>query len=121
MALSEYNTNVPPREVLMHDQRRSQLIAYGVAVLGPALTMLIRGASMPLLDERARYIIFCPAVMIAAYLGGLWPGLVASLVSAAAIKFFLILPHHSFWIESAPDALALGCFVLVGVLISGLS
>ena len=120
MGISEYNTKPSP-EVLMYDQRRTQLIAYGVAVVGPALTVLMRRASMPVLDEKARYIFFCPAVMVAAYLGGLWPGLVASLVSAAAIKFFLIPPHHSFWFESRPDALALGCFVLVGVLISSLS
>src|SRR5215470_11691638 len=96
-----------PGEVIpMHAKAR--LVGYGVAVLAPALVLVIRVTEMPALDDRARYIIFCPAVMIAAYLGGLRPGLLATLVSAAAIDFFLIPPHLDFWTESAYDALALG-------------
>src|SRR5262249_8638320 len=90
-------------------------------VLAPPLILFARGVSIPELDDRARYIIFCPVVMVAAYLGGLRPGLVAALVSAAAIDYFLIPPVHSWWIESSYDAVALGCFVLVGVVIGVLS
>jgi PAS domain S-box-containing protein len=104
----------------MRESTRARLVAYGVAVLAPALTLFVRAASMPVLDDRARYIIFCPAVMIAAYLGGLRPGLLATLICAAAMDFFLIPPLYSFRIEDSYDALALSCFILVGVVSSGL-
>jgi K+-sensing histidine kinase KdpD len=73
-------------------------------------------------DERGRYIAFVPAVVIAAYLGGLWPGLLATLLSVGALDYFFIEPRYSFWIQgSVDDWVGLTFFVLVGAVISGLS
>ena len=71
-----------------------------------------------MVGDRALYITFCPGIMIAAYLGGFWPGLLATLLCASAASFFLLEPRGSF--HSAEDAIALMIFVLVGAFISGL-
>ena len=72
------------------------------------------------LADQVLYTAFLPAVLIAAYLGGFGPGLLATVVSALAATFFLVEPLYSFAINSGSDAVALVVFLLVGVIISGL-
>jgi PAS domain S-box-containing protein len=64
---------------------------------------------------------FFPAVMIAAYFGGFWPGLLATVLSAAAANYFFTGQLRSFHITNANDIAALVLFVLTGAIISGLS
>src|SRR5205085_6360679 len=61
------------------------------------------------------------AVMLAAYLGGFWPGLLATLLSALAANYFLTEQFRSFHVTRVNDVAALILFVLVGTIISGLS
>ena len=106
----------------MRKTPRAQLVAYGVAVLATAISLLMRAYLLnPVMGNSALYITFCPAVMVAAYFGGLRPGLLATVLSATAVNYFFIEPRYSVWIYSANDALALTFFVLVGTFISGLS
>jgi PAS domain S-box-containing protein len=105
----------------MRESPRARLVPYGVAVLATALTLLVRWALMPVLGERALYSTFFPAVAICAYLGGLWPGLLATGLSALSVSLFIRPPHYSPQTDSASDAVALTLFVLVGTFISGLS
>ena len=106
----------------MSERPRARLIAYPVAVLAPAVSLLLRLRVGPeVMDERALYIAFCPAVMIAAYLGGLGPGLLATILSGAAVSYYFLEPIDSFGIHAAHDAVALAFFVLVGAFISFLS
>src|SRR3954454_17750474 len=87
---------------------RARLVAYGVAVLAPAVSLLVRlHVSPEVMDERALYIVFCPAVMVAAYLGGFGPGLLATSLSGAAVSFYFLDPPYSFGIHTAHDAVAL--------------
>jgi len=64
---------------------------------------------------------FFPAVMLAAYLGGFWPGLLATILSAIAANF--LFPKHlpSFQATQVNEVAALILFVLVGSILSGLS
>jgi PAS domain S-box-containing protein len=107
----------------MRKTPRARLIAYGVAVLAPAVTVVMRWIIVQYgPSERALYISFVPAVMIAAYLGGLWPGLLATLLSVGVLDYFFIDPRGSFFIQTnAEDWSGLITFVLVGTIISGLS
>ena len=105
----------------MREKLRTRLVAYGVAVLAPAVSLLVRLLIGPqVMEERALYITFCPAVMIAAYLGGFRPGMLATLLSAATVDYFFVEPRGSFWIEHAHDGVALVCFVMVGAVTSWL-
>ena len=105
----------------MHESPRVRLVGYGVAVLAPAVTLLVEWPLSPVQGDRVLYMTFFPAVLIAAYLGGLWPGLLATVLSALAATYFLVDPVHSLAITTVHDAVALSLFVLVGAVISGLS
>ena len=68
----------------MHEGPRSRLVAYGVAMLATAVSLLVRWPLWPVLGDRALYMAFFPAVLIAAYFGGFGPGLLATSLGALA-------------------------------------
>src|SRR5437660_3582988 len=104
----------------MHERRRARLVAYGVALLAPAVSLLARWLLWPVLGDAVPHMTFFPAVMIAAYFGGFGPGLLATLVSAVAANYFLTEPFFSFQVKSVNDVAASILFVLVGTIISAL-
>jgi two-component system, sensor histidine kinase and response regulator len=104
----------------MNEQPRARLVAYGVAVLAPTVTLLVRWPLDVVLGDRVLYMTFFPAVLLAAYFGGFWPGLLATVVSGLAATYFLVEPLFSLEITTVHDAVAVSLFVLVGTVISGL-
>ena len=98
----------------MHETPRARLVAYGVAVLATAISLLVRWPLWPVLDNRVRYMTFIPAVVLSAYYGGLWPGLLATFLSAVTGTYFLAEPGPSFAVTSAAEAVGLALFVLAG-------
>jgi two-component system sensor kinase FixL len=64
--------------------RHRRLLAVLVAVLGVAAGLAARQALAPLLGERAAFLVFVPAVVGAAALGGLWPGLLTTALGLGA-------------------------------------
>ncbi len=105
----------------MHERSLARLVAYGVAVLGPALTLSVRWPLPAVLGDRAHFMAFFPAVLVAAYLGGFGPGLLATFLSALAGTYLLVEPPYSLAIVTVADAVALALFLLVGTVISLLS
>src|SRR5437870_12682404 len=105
----------------MHEIARSRLVPYGVAVLATAASLLIRWPLTPLLGQAVPHMTFFPAVMVAAYFGGFWPGLLATLLSAVAANYFFTGQLRSLQVTSVNDVAALALFVLTGAIISGLS
>jgi PAS domain-containing protein len=99
---------------------RSRLFAYAVAVLATFLCLLIRWPLWPVLGTAVPHVTFFPAVMIAAYVGGFWPGISATLLSAVAANYFLTGQFRSFDFTNVNDVTALVLFVLIGAIISGL-
>src|SRR3984957_5925350 len=79
-------------EVSMNEQRRARLIASGVAVVAPAVTLLVRWPLDVVLGDRVLYMAFFPAVLLASYFGGFWPALLAPVLSALAATYFLVEP-----------------------------
>jgi PAS domain S-box-containing protein len=63
---------------------------------------------------------FIPAVMIAGYLGGFWPGLLATFLSAALANYFLTGQLRSFRVTGTNDIAALILFLVVGMIASAL-
>jgi PAS domain S-box-containing protein len=108
-------------EVGLNETPRGRRIAYGMALLAPALTLLVRWPLGAVLGDRVLYMAFFPAILIAAYLGGFRPGLLATVVSAIVATYFLVEPPYSLEIASIRNTTALGLLVLVGAIISGLS
>ncbi len=67
------------------------------------------------------FLFFFPAVALAAWHGGLGPGLLCAALSAFSSAWFLFAPLRSFGVETAQDRLKLGMFVAVAWLLSTLS
>src|SRR5262249_57029459 len=103
------------------DSSRDRLVAYGLAVVGTGLSVLLRLFLFGLVGNLALTATFFPAIILGAYIGGLRPGLLASLLSAAALNYFLTEPRYTFKIGDDADSYALGLFVLTGVVLSVLA
>lgn len=80
--------------------------AFAVLLLGFAARWLLD----PILDERATFIFFVPAVVVAAGLAGLWPGLAASILGALAG----LLADHLTGTIQVGDLIAASVFLIVG-------
>jgi two-component system, OmpR family, sensor histidine kinase KdpD len=93
---------------------------YGVATLGTlALTLgllAIRGATTPLFQGFG----FLVVVVAAAAVGGLGPGVLASILGFLAFNFFFLPPYHTFVIARAEDVVVLFVFLGLSILISAL-
>src|ERR1700682_96338 len=105
----------------MNETPRARLVAYGMAVLAPAVSLLVRWPLWPVLGDAVPHMTFFPAVMIAAYFGGFRPGLLATILSAVAANSFFTQQLSAFHVTSVNNVAALILFVLVGTIISGLS
>ena len=90
------------------------LAACGLAVLAVALGMAASTAMEPLSGPRTTFLLFVPAVVLAAALRGLWPGLFATLLGAAA---GLALDARTEGLGAGGGAAAL-VFLLVGAAVA---
>jgi PAS domain S-box-containing protein len=88
---------------------------YSTAVLIVAAFLLVRLALQSVLGESVPYLQFFPAIMLAAWLGGLGPGLAATGLAAALADFFFLKPIYSFAIGSTADTVSLPLFASIGV------
>lgn len=105
----------------MHESLRLKLLAFGIGLVAAGIALFVRWHLSPVLGERALYSTFLLAVMIAAYVGGFWPALSITILSAAAANCFLVEPVLTIWPKGPGDAVALLLFGLTGLFISGLS
>src|SRR5262245_19541381 len=85
-------TSTSQEEVGMHETPRARLVGYGVALLAMVAGLFFRWHLDPVLGDRALYSTFFPSVLIAAYFGGFWPGLMMTLLCAGASNYFLVEP-----------------------------
>jgi two-component sensor histidine kinase len=94
-------------------QREDQTaFRYGVAVAFFGLALLVRFVSDNALPTGFPFLTFFPAVMLTAWMVGLWPGVFCTVLSALAAWFFFIPPAFSFNV-SAPGLVALAFFIIV--------
>ena len=90
---------------------RPRLLLYSVALLAVAVVWLARIALAPILHDQSPYLLFVPAVLVAAGLGGWGPGLAATgLATLLGLFATAGSPHFS----AAETATAIA-FLLIGV------
>jgi PAS domain S-box-containing protein len=92
-----------------------------VGVLVAILAAAIRWQFFEVLELRVTFLTFYPAVAVAALYGGLGPGLLATVVSAALADYFWMEPVGSFAITNSADLISMIVFVASGALISYLA
>lgn len=98
--------------------RRRRLAGHGLAVLMPvALTAALVQAREPL-NLVSDMLLFVLVAVIVALVGGLLPALVAAVAGSVLLNYFFTPPLHTLSIDDPNNALALGVFVLVAVLVS---
>src|SRR5919107_4236745 len=98
----------------------SPLLRYGIAVLAVALVLLLRLLLAPLITPESPFLLLAGAVVVAAWFGGLGPGLLATALGMLVADYFFLPPHGSF---TGLDVafLPLVLFGIQGVVISSLT
>src|SRR3954454_17015043 len=105
----------------MLERPRARVVSYGLAVLAPAACLLVRWPLWPLLGDAVPHMTFFPAVVIAAYFGGLGPGVLTTILSAIAANIFLTGQFRNPHQVNVNDIAGLILFLLTGTIISVLS
>jgi PAS domain S-box-containing protein len=100
--------------------RYQALLGYLVAIIASTCVLLARMALDSQLAEQARLLPFVIAVIAAAWVGGLKPGLLATFLGTYLGVYFIVPPADSLRIERLADGLNAATFVLVGVTVSAL-
>ena len=96
-----------------------QLAPYGVAVLSVALATVVRLEFDPLLGDNWPLLIFVIAVILTAWFGGFWPGLLAIILSLLSIDYFIFEPKYSlFSYDSRLDQIRAIFFGIFGIFFS---
>ncbi|MEN6448900.1 MAG: PAS domain S-box protein [Thermoguttaceae bacterium] len=75
------------------------------------LTLLV-GPGLP------PYLTFYPAVMVAALVGGIGPGVVATVAAALVVAYWILPPAGTFALTLAADAVSVCVFAFIGLMIS---
>src|SRR5262252_4544194 len=96
---------------------RREVLRYALAPLAVAIAFLARVALTPILGDASPYLLFVPAVLIAAGLGGLGPGLLATGLSVV-LGLFVITTSPSLSVPEIVDA-ALFTLIAAGISWSG--
>src|ERR1017187_3931371 len=92
------------------------LARYVAAVTAVGAGFLLRlGLTALVGPDLATYVTFYPAVMLSALLGGLGPGLLATIAAALGVDYFILPPHEAFGITTLSDAVGLAFFTGMGV------
>jgi len=93
---------------------------YGVAAVSTLLVAVLTLLLQPYLRHGVM-VIFFASVMISAWVGGLGPGLLASVLSMLATRYLFFPPIYSFEVYSSDDSAQLVVFFIVTILISSLT
>src|SRR5215813_2564793 len=99
----------------------ANLLHYFVALAAVVVAFTVRFLLDPALGDVAQFLLFSLSVVVAAWSGGLGPGLLATAVSAILGDYFFIDQPHSFYTKHSAERLELGLFIGVGISISILS
>ncbi len=94
---------------------------YVFAIVLTVAMLWFRAAIDVPFEQQLLLILFMPAVIISALLGGLGPGLTSTVLSVLVIDYWFIPPQYSFKIASALDRMQFGVFVLSAVSVSWLA
>ncbi len=103
---------------IMHPVIRSSWIRYLAAVIAVGSALALKLLLVPLITQDAPYLLFFIAVMTAAWIGGLGPGLLATVLAALSNNYFFVQPYGQFSLATPDQRLRLALFAIEGVLVS---
>jgi two-component system sensor histidine kinase KdpD len=91
---------------------------YLLALVLPVLTSLVLARLRHSLNLSSDVLLFLLMTVVAALVGGVWPGLVSAVAGATFLNYFFTPPLHTLTVDEPNNALSLGVFVLVATLVS---
>jgi len=103
---------------LLHTGPLQPLTAYGVAALAATFCFCLRLVLSPALGTDSPFINFVIGVIVAAWFGGLGPGLFALALSAVLGVYMFVDPVGSFIPSNATGFVQLGQFFVLGIIAS---
>ncbi|MBW4575950.1 MAG: PAS domain S-box protein [Aphanothece sp. CMT-3BRIN-NPC111] len=99
--------------------KRSQILRYGVAVFTVAIALILKLLLKPWIGlEETPFLTFFVSIAIAAWYGGIGPGVMATVMSAWVCDYFFLIPHYVFSLQTVGQGVQIGLFVLEGLFIS---
>ena len=96
-------------------------VRYASAAIIVALATVLQMRLTDIFGPLPPFIVFYPAILLAAVYGGGGPGTVATVLSALAADYWFIPPYCTLYIAAPNDVLALGIFTGSGLVVSVLT
>lgn len=103
----------------MTSRIKTLALQYAASILAFAAALLLTYLLWPLIEPASTPLFFA-AVMLAAFYGGLGPGILVTVLSTLAIDFYFIPPFHALEFTVA-NLVRAGVFMLVAITISWLN
>jgi two-component system sensor histidine kinase KdpD len=100
--------------------RRRRVAGYAVAIGGTAALTVVLVPFRDAITPLSKGFGFLVVVVVAAAVGGLWPGVVASFFGFLTFNFFFLPPYNTFIVARAEDLVVLFVFLGLSILISAL-
>ena len=97
---------------------RGNALGYAIGILAVLLAIAAENRLDPYVNTKSSFLLLLGAVLAAAWFGGLGPGLVTSLLAAIASASLFRTIGDSLTTVHGRDALSVGLFVLLGIVIS---
>ena len=100
-------------------ERAARQYPYALALVFVIMAEAIRTVAAPWLGPNVPFLLFYPAIMLAAWYGGFGPGLLATLASAAVtVSEFVFEPHL---LQDTQNTIPLAIFIAAGIIVSRLN
>ena len=96
----------------------SASVRYGFAFLAVVLASLLRAVLAPVLGDGVPFILFYPTVLLSAWFGGFWPGLLSVLLGALAAVYAFMPPYFAVAVSDAGAVAQLIIFLISGTFMS---
>ena len=93
-------------------------LRYGAAVFVTGAALAVKLLLTPIVSRDEPALLFFAAVIVSAVFGGLGPGLLATLISAACDGYFFMQPFGRWALANVAEQWRLGVFIAEGVFIS---
>jgi PAS domain S-box-containing protein len=102
---------------------RPGLVAYLVALTAVVVSTVAWYFLEPQLGDTLIFSIYFAAIVVASWYGGLWPGVLAIVLSCISAKWFFISPIHSLHLSLEDTGAWIGIltFAVIGLILAGFS
>src|SRR3954470_9713913 len=99
----------------MRSRALSVALRYGCAVAAVAVAAAVRRLLDPVLVDQYPFLTFLPAILLAAWVGGSGPALVALGLGGLAANYLFMEPRGTVAVHGWDQQVGLGVYLLVGL------